>query len=315
MKRPIYTLLILIFCLLANLAHSYPTKPITLLIGFGKGGTLYTQAEVLAEILSEILEQDVHVESRPGLGGGIATAMLASSNDEGYYLLFTPSFTITDYPVTLQASYDFEDFVFLGAVSWDQHALVTNSKSPYKDWESFIDYAKHKGIVRYLSQNLTDREIFTHIARQEGFDIEVIPVSGGAGMTPILLAGDADIAFSGGTHTRYSDSGEMIVLAATGENRLLSNPEAPTLNELGYSLKLQSMRILVAPKNTPTDQQALLEQALKKSTQNTRFIQITQELIKQPVEFLNREKTLSFLKTQRNSIIEIESNATNSTPN
>lgn len=311
MKRPIYALVILVFCLMINQVHSYPSKPITILIGFGKGGTLYTQAEILAEILSEILDQDVFVESRPGLGGGMATAMVAASNDEGYFLLFTPSFTITDYPVTIQASYDFEDFVLIGAVSWDQHALVANSQSPYSDWEGFIEYAKQKGLIRYLSQNLTDREIFTYIARQEGFNTEVIPVSGGAGMTPLLLAGDADIAFSGGTHTRYTESGEMIVLAATGENRLLSNPEAPTLNELGYPLKLQSMRVLVAPKNTPIDQQEVLEQALKKSTQDKRFIQVTQKLIKQPVSFLNAEDTLSFLKTQRSWINQIESNKNN----
>lgn len=281
------------------MAYSYPTKPIILLIGFSKGGTIYTQAEVLAEILSEAINQEVIVESRTGLGGGIATAMIASSNEQGYYLLFTPSFTMTDYPVTMQASYDFDDFVLIGAVSWDQNALVTKNNAPYSDWSGFINYAKQKGHVRYLSQTLTDKEIFTQIAQSEGFEVEVIPVSGGAGMAPLLLAGDADIAFSGGTHTRYTTSGDMIVLAATGENRLLGNPDVKTLTELGYPIKLQSMRILAASKNTPSEQQAILEQALKKSTEDQRFITVTQEVIKQPVDFLNGEQTLEFLKDQR----------------
>ena len=81
-KHPVLTLL-LCYTLSLN-AADYPDRPVTLLIGFERGGTLFTQAEVLAEVLAENLGQPVSLQRKSGLGGGIAAAMLASSKSEGY---------------------------------------------------------------------------------------------------------------------------------------------------------------------------------------------------------------------------------------
>lgn len=276
----------------------FPARPLTLLIGFEPGGTLYTQAEVLAEVLSEELGQPVSLQRKTGLGGGIAAAMLASSKAQGYIILFTPSFPITDYPSSVQSSYEISDFRYIAAVSEDQHALVTSRFSPYSDWQGFLDYARQQGEITYASQNLTDRHLINTLAAKEGFKVRIIPVSGGAGMAPLVLSGDVDLAFSGGTHSRYSDTGEMVVLAALGTRRLKHYPDQPTLTELGYDLQMQSIRLLAAPADTPQQQVNKLVAATERAVQDPRFIEVTENVIRQPVAFLDSDELSEFLYLQ-----------------
>lgn len=48
-----------------------PSEPLTILIGFGAGGSTDTMGRVLAEVISEQTGWNVIVENRPG-GGGVA---------------------------------------------------------------------------------------------------------------------------------------------------------------------------------------------------------------------------------------------------
>lgn len=302
MKWNIRSIILGLIVLVSVNAHAFPDRPLTMLIGFDKGGTLFTQAEVLAQILSETLGQPVFLESQSGLGGGMAVAMAASSNEEGYIFLFTPSFPITDYPITIQSSYDIEDFKYVGAISQDQHAFVTHSAAPYTSWADFLAYARHQGTIQYLSQNLTDRKIIRAIAKEEGFHVQVVPVSGGAGMAPLLLAGKVDLAFSGGTHSRYTDTGEMRMLAALGEKRLDHYPNVPTLIEMGHALQMQAVRLIAVPANTPSAQIDILAHALQRAIQDQRFIEVTQDVIRQPIIFMDSIELEAFLVTQRQNL-------------
>ncbi len=289
-------------------ASDYPSKPVNILLGFEPGGTLYTQAEVLAEVLSETLQQNVFLQVKPGFGGGVATAMLSDSTNEGYILLFTPSFPLTDYPARLQVSYSLDDFTYISSLSADQHAFVTSAKAPFNTWDGFLNYARAQGEVLYASQNLTDRLIMQRIADIEGFSIRVIPVSGGAGMAPIVITGDVDIAFSGGTHSRFTDSGEMIVLATTGDKPSVFYPNIPTLAELGYDFGMQSIRLLLAPRNLPQEQLEILTNALEIVSQDHRFIQVTQDTIRQPLISLQGDELKQFLQQQQAKLIQLMNN-------
>lgn len=282
--------------------NDFPNRPVTLFIGFEQGGTLYTQAMVLAEILSENLGQAVKLETRAGYGGGTAAAMLASSTSEGYILLFTPSFPLTDYPSRLKVSYKIDDFNLIAAVSADQHAFVTSQWTPFNDWQEFLDYARQQTEIRYASQNLTDRLIIQEIADLEGFNVRIIPVSGGAGMAPLILSGDVELAFSGGTHSRYTDSGEMRVLAATGIDRLKHYPHVPSLHDLGYEIGMQSVRLIAAPRNTPQYQLDILSKEIKQAIEDPRFLHVTQEVIRQPIIYLNDNELIEFMSNQEQQL-------------
>jgi tripartite-type tricarboxylate transporter receptor subunit TctC len=305
LKRLIIFTLILLVSNTSFSESDFPNRPVTLLIGFEQGGTLFTQAAILAEVLSEKLGQPVNLETRAGYGGGTAAAMLANSNSEGYILLFTPSFPLTDYPARLQVSYKIDDFIYIAALSADQHAFVTSQWTPFDDWAGFLDYARQQTEIRYASQNLTDRLIIQEIAEKEGFKVRVIPVSGGAGMAPLILSGDVELAFSGGTHSRYTDSGEMRVLAATGIDRLKHYPEIPSLLELGYDVGMQSVRLIAAPKNTPQYQIDILSKKIKQAINDDRFIHVTENIIRQPLLIFKDNDLKLFLHSQEQQLLRL----------
>lgn len=312
MKKPaaLFGLLMLLVAVSSS-ANTFPSKPLALLIGFDRGGTIYTQAETLAEVLADILNQPVALEVRSGLGGGLAASMVANSQAEGYIMLFTTSVPITNAPNNVVDSFQVNDFRYIGAISEDQNAFVTSSDSPFSNWVEFVDYARQKDEILFASQNITDRHFINNIAQQEGFNVRIIPVSGGAGMAPLVLGRDVDLAFSGGTHNRYVDSGEMKVLASTSRNRLMEHPEVPTLIELGYELDMQSLRILAVPKNTPDEQFDILSQALSKAIEDPRLVEVIHNVIRHPVTILSDQELQQFITDRRSQYLELLSTLDN----
>ena len=60
--------LALMSCSIAAHASGYPSKPITLIIGFPPGGGADNVARVYADNLGKLLDQPVIVENKPGAG-------------------------------------------------------------------------------------------------------------------------------------------------------------------------------------------------------------------------------------------------------
>src|SRR5687767_10650543 len=71
----------------ADLAQSYPTKPIRIVCGFSAGSTVDVSARVIGQKLTEAWKQPVIIETRPGAGGTIAAQVAANANPDGYTLL------------------------------------------------------------------------------------------------------------------------------------------------------------------------------------------------------------------------------------
>src|SRR5947199_10760728 len=77
----------LIGVLPAARAAEFPTKPITLVLGFAPGGPSDVMARILTKRLEELLKQPVVIENRAGAGGGIAANAVARAAPDGYTIL------------------------------------------------------------------------------------------------------------------------------------------------------------------------------------------------------------------------------------
>lgn len=120
-------------------------------------------------------------------------------------------------------------------------------------------------------------------------------------MAPLILSGDVDFAYSGGTHSGYAESGEMPVLLSLAEERLVAFPDAPSMQEAGYDINPAEIRVVMVPKNTPDAHVERLAEALEAATQDERFIEITEERILMPVVYLSEDEVTQTLTEQTES--------------
>lgn len=286
----------------AAMADGFPSQPLTMVIGFGAGGSTDIQGRVLANVLEDELGQPVNVVNQPGAGMGVALTRLAQNSDEGYTFLYGPSSPLTFAPLAMETDYALEDFRFVAAASLAQAGIVTGEDRPFGDsWEALVEHARENPGTSYATQTAQDRLIIEYIAQQEELDLRIVPTAGGAGMAPLILSGDVDFAYSGGTHSGYAESGEMPVLLSLAEDRLGAFPNAPTLVEAGYDITPGDILLAAVPAGVSDERAERLTSAIEAATQDERFIEITEERLLLPVEYMDEETLTEQLYTQRNA--------------
>src|SRR5258706_14085068 len=85
---------------------SFPSKPITMVVGFEPGGGTDTVARVVAKFLADNVGQQVVVENRAGAGGNIAVDYTIKSAPDGYTLVLANVGSLTGNPHLMKLGYD-----------------------------------------------------------------------------------------------------------------------------------------------------------------------------------------------------------------
>ena len=73
----------------SSFADGFPSRVITLIVPYGAGGGVDTVARIIAEKLGGKLGQTIVIDNLTGAGGVIGTQRAATSDPDGYTLLFT----------------------------------------------------------------------------------------------------------------------------------------------------------------------------------------------------------------------------------
>lgn len=271
----------------AMATDSWPTKPLTMVIGFAPGGSTDIQGRVLAQVMGEYLGQRVNVVNQPGAGSAVAFTRLKSNRDEGYTFLFGGITALTFTPIISPVEYEVDDFEYLASVAIGQNAIVTSAAQPFKTFAEIIEHAR-KNRVTYAQQLPLDEAIIRAVAKQEGLDIAIIPTGGGGGMAPLVLSREVDFAYSGGTHAQYTPSGEMVVAAFLSAERSPFYPDVPTLRELGYNYAIEDYRSIIVPKGIPENARERLIAAAKHASESQVFKDVTEGNTFFPVVFIDQ---------------------------
>lgn len=288
----------------------YPSSPVNLVVAFRSGGTTDTLARVLAKPLSDELGQPVVVSNKPGAAGTLAFVSMKKEKPDGYFLTAGVSFTLALIPVTKKKpGYKFEDFQPIACLARAPMVMVSTPNKPWKNWEELIAYAK-KNPGLSCATGPVDKLFLRYIAKKEGIQWNLVPFKGGGEMVSLLLGGHVDFAFSGGIHTSYVKSNEMIVLLSLSKEsyKMEGHPEVPSLLDLGYDMYAENLLIVQGPKGMPEPVVAKLSNAFMKVCNDPSVKDIMQNKLNFEPVFLGPKEAGEALESQYQSFKKLVGN-------
>lgn len=254
-------------------AGDYPDRPITMLVGYKAGGQTDLVGRAAAKVLSDQLGVPVNVVNKPGGGGVLATHELSKAKPDGYTVLFHGNSVINTIPFLMKrVTFKPEDFEYAGMITSYQVGLATQKDAPYDTLAEFVAWAKKNPGFSFGSLSPTARMTMEVIARQEGLDVNIVPLKGGGDMLNAMLGNQVALVWSGGIHYKYPDQLKTIVALTTFRHP--SAPDVETIDEAGYPLGMDGRTTLILPKGTPRDVLERLSTALKAAETDATFAKV-----------------------------------------
>ncbi|MFL6797499.1 MAG: Bug family tripartite tricarboxylate transporter substrate binding protein [Xanthobacteraceae bacterium] len=232
----------------------WPTRPVTVVVGYAAGGNTDVMARMASKTLSEELKQSFVVDNRVGAGGALAAAYVAQAAPDGYTLFFAASPQIAIVPQIQKVNYDpHKDFIPVSVFGTGPFILAITSAIPAKTLAEFVTYAKTRrinygssgaGSVAHLSAAL--------LVARAGLDAVHIPFRGSGQVTAALLGGQIDMFFGNASDlVPQAASGKVTLLAVAMPQRMKQLPHVPTLGESYPDLSLTSWNGFLVHANTP----------------------------------------------------------------
>ena len=174
-------------------ANGYPQRPIKLLVGIGAGSTTDQLARIAARHLSDVLKQPVVVDNRPGAGGTLGAAAVASAPADGYTLLFTSSSLPTfGYFYDNLKFNPVKDLVGAGSLAQGGMALLTRANAPWKNLGELVADSKKRGAgaITYASAGIGSiAYLYSELlAQTAGIELLHVPYKSSAAALTDLLA-------------------------------------------------------------------------------------------------------------------------------
>ncbi len=237
--------------------EAYPSKPVSILVGFAAGGTTDVLARIVAKGLGDELGQSFVVENKLGAGSNIATDQLLRKKPDGYTLMMMAVTTTINQTLYKNARFNIEkDIDPIVLVAKVPNILVASKNTPYNNVKEFVDYAKaNPGKVNYGSSGAgTSIHLAGELFKQQaGIDMLHIPFNGSGPSMTALVGGQTDVVFENmPAAVPQIKAGKIKAFAVTTDKRSEAFPDVPTLKESGYpQFNVSSWFGLVAPKGTP----------------------------------------------------------------
>jgi tripartite-type tricarboxylate transporter receptor subunit TctC len=237
-------------------AEDYPRRPVRILVPYGAGGAGDMTVRLLANKVSQNLNQAFIIENRPGAGGIAAMRALQSAAPDGYTLGEMgngQSISMSLFDLPYHVVNDFAQISFAASFAI---LLAVPPTSPYASVKDVIAAAKREpgrlnlGAINPGSTQNLSAHLFEQVS---GAKFTIVTYRTTPDLVTALLRSEVDLGFdyfAGFESTIGPD--KLHIIATSGEERDPVLRDVPTAKESGLpDFVVTSWNGIAAPARTP----------------------------------------------------------------
>jgi tripartite-type tricarboxylate transporter receptor subunit TctC len=240
-------------------AQNFPSKPVTIVVGFPPGGPTDSVARIMAERMKTTFGETVIVENQAGAAGTIAAARVARAPADGYTLSVGQWTTNVGAPRMFPVKYHvLDDFAPVALLTSSKLWIIARKDLPAKDMKEMVAWLKAnpgKANAASVGVGSAAHVCLVDMANKSGAKFQIVTYRGGAPAMQDLLGGQADFGcLEAGQTLGHHRGGKLRAMGVASDSRWFGAPEVPTLAEGGLpGVALEFWHGLWAPKGTPKD--------------------------------------------------------------
>jgi putative tricarboxylic transport membrane protein len=248
-----------------------PITGLQIMVPNTPGGGYDTTARAAAKVLDdEKISTNTEVFNLAGAGGTVGLARVVNEKGNGD-LTMLMGLGVVGASYTNKSESKLTETTPLARLIEEPGAIMVSKDSPYKTIDDLVTAWKADpasiAVGGGSSPGGPDHLLPMQLAGAVGIDatkVNFVSYDGGGDLLPAILGNKLGFAASGaGEYLQQIESGEVRVLATSGEERL-EGVDAPTLKESNIDLVFTNWRGIVAPPGISDEDKASLIAALEK---------------------------------------------------
>jgi tripartite-type tricarboxylate transporter receptor subunit TctC len=253
------------------MAQTYPSRPITMVVPLGVGGSTDVIARIMAEGMRASLGQPIIVENTTGAGGTIGVGRVARAAPDGYTIGIGQWGTNVASGAIYPLQYDLiKDFEPVALIATQPFLIVAKKSVPANNLGELIAWLKAN--ANKASQGNSGIGTPSHVGgilfqNAIGVHLTMVPYRGAGQSMQDLVAGQIDVMLDTPALSLPQVRGGTIkAYAVTAKSRLALAPEIPTTDEAGLpGFYFSFWHALWVPHGTPKEIVAELNKAVVKT--------------------------------------------------
>lgn len=245
----------------------FPTRPISMIVGFAPGGPADVIARLIAPALGADLGQPVVVENASGAGGAIGQARVAASRPDGHTILFGSLAQATIPTLIRNPGFNPLALEAIGMVNEVPMSIIARPTFPAATLAELVAVVRRDGRALNLGNagvGSTSHLCSLLLVSAIGTPVTLVPYRGNALVMNDLMGGTLDMGCDQTTNNAEQiRAGTIRAYAISTPARAAALPDVPTTAEAGLpAMSMSGWNMLFAPGGTPAPIVARLNRAL-----------------------------------------------------
>ena len=211
-------------------AQAYPSRPITIIVGYAAGGPTDARTRILAQYMKPSLGQSLLVENVTGASGSLGAARAARAAPDGYTLSSGDWSTHVVNGAIYALDYDvLSDFEPIALLSSTPLLIVSKNAVPATELRGLLVWLKanqDKALYGTSGPGSPSHVSGLLLQKMTGMKFQFVPYRGGAVVLQDLIAGQIDVAFAAASNVLSAvRAGKIKAYAVTSNAQWAAAPE------------------------------------------------------------------------------------------